>query len=185
MKTQEQRGNSAWKVPHQPGPGQWKSLGPFCPCYYTHFALVQFLSVSPTDAPSCHWLHMGLEKILFPFLDIVNTKGYNTMKRGVRHLTIFIDLYQNKRLEGQGPAKNSSYCRTAPSPIKPSLQYPLLFLPLLFAVVPDSIINSCESWFMFNLQKINNNQYRESVSLDVDICKTYQEHIRSYIGKST
>jgi hypothetical protein len=33
---------------------------------------------------------------------------------------------------------------------------------LLFRTVPDSRINSWETWFIFNLRKINNNQYRES-----------------------
>jgi hypothetical protein len=32
----------------------------------------------------------------------------------------------------------------------------------LFTIVPDSRINSWETWFIFNLQKINN-QYRESI----------------------
>jgi hypothetical protein len=36
----------------------------------------------------------------------------------------------------------------------------------LFATVPDSRINSWESWFIFNLRKINTDQYYESVSLN-------------------
>jgi hypothetical protein len=32
--------------------------------------------------------------------------------------------------------------------------------------VPDSRINSWESWFIFNLRKINTNQYYELDSLD-------------------
>jgi hypothetical protein len=35
----------------------------------------------------------------------------------------------------------------------------------LFMTVPESSINSCMSWFIFNLRKINNNQYRVLVSL--------------------
>jgi hypothetical protein len=42
---------------------------------------------------------------------------------------------------------------------------------LLFATVPDSSINSWESWFIFNLWKINTNQHYESVSLNVRNCK--------------
>jgi hypothetical protein len=36
----------------------------------------------------------------------------------------------------------------------------------LFATVPESSINSCTSWFIFN---INTNQYYESVFLDTGI----------------
>ncbi len=36
---------------------------------------------------------------------------------------------------------------------------------VLFATVPDLRINSWESWFIFNLQKINTNQYYVPVSL--------------------
>jgi hypothetical protein len=39
--------------------------------------------------------------------------------------------------------------------------------------VPDSRINSWELWFIFNLQKINTNQYYESDSLDAGITKRY------------
>jgi hypothetical protein len=39
--------------------------------------------------------------------------------------------------------------------------------------MPDSRINSWESWFIFNLQKINTNQYYESDSLDVGIATQY------------
>ncbi len=42
---------------------------------------------------------------------------------------------------------------------------------LLFATVPDSSINSWESWFIFNLGKINTNQCYESISLDMRNCK--------------
>ncbi len=41
----------------------------------------------------------------------------------------------------------------------------------LFATVSDSSINSWESWFIFNLRKINTNQYYESISLNVRNCK--------------
>ncbi len=34
----------------------------------------------------------------------------------------------------------------------------------LFAMVPESSINSCTSWFIFNLRKIKSNQYRVLVS---------------------
>jgi hypothetical protein len=46
---------------------------------------------------------------------------------------------------------------------------------LIFATVPDSSINSWESWFIFNLRKINTNQYYDSVSLDVKNHKAYYE----------
>jgi hypothetical protein len=36
----------------------------------------------------------------------------------------------------------------------------------VFATVPDSRINSWQSWFIFNLWKINTNQYYESDSLN-------------------
>ncbi len=38
-------------------------------------------------------------------------------------------------------------------------------------MVSNSSINSWESWFIFNLRKINTNQYYESVSLNVRNCK--------------
>ncbi len=44
-------------------------------------------------------------------------------------------------------------------------------LYFVFATVPDSSINSWESWFIFNLRKINTNQYYESVSLNIRNCK--------------
>ncbi len=47
---------------------------------------------------------------------------------------------------------------------------------ILFVTVPDSSINSWESWFIFNLQKINTNQYFESDSLDAGNCNTLCEH---------
>jgi hypothetical protein len=47
----------------------------------------------------------------------------------------------------------------------------------LFATVPDSSINSWESWFIFNLQKINTNQYYESDSLDVGNCSMLRGYI--------
>ncbi len=57
-----------------------------------------------------------------------------------------------------------------------SLKYPSCFIHRIckmhrFATVPDSSINSWESWFIFNLRKINTNQYYESVSLNVRNCK--------------
>jgi hypothetical protein len=45
----------------------------------------------------------------------------------------------------------------------------------VFATVPDSWINSWESWFLFNLQKINTNQYHESDSLDAGTYNTIRE----------
>ncbi len=39
--------------------------------------------------------------------------------------------------------------------------------------MPDTRINSWESWFIFNLRKINTNQYYESDSLDVGITLQY------------
>jgi hypothetical protein len=42
---------------------------------------------------------------------------------------------------------------------------------ILFAMVSDSSVNSWESWFIFNLQKMNTNQYYESVPLNVRNCK--------------
>ncbi len=48
------------------------------------------------------------------------------------------------------------------------------YLDVLFATVPDSSINSWESWFIFNLRKINSNQYYESDSLDAGICTRYK-----------
>jgi hypothetical protein len=39
--------------------------------------------------------------------------------------------------------------------------------------VPDSRINSWESWFIFNLRKINTNQYYESNSLGAGIATRY------------
>jgi hypothetical protein len=39
----------------------------------------------------------------------------------------------------------------------------------MFATVPDSRINSWESWFIFNLRKINTNQYYESDSQNAGI----------------
>ncbi len=47
----------------------------------------------------------------------------------------------------------------------------------LFAMVPDSSINSWESWFIFNLQKINTNQYYESDSLNVGNCSILREYM--------
>ncbi len=44
---------------------------------------------------------------------------------------------------------------------------------VLFATVPDSRINSWESWFIFNLRKINTIQYYESDSLDAGIATQY------------
>ncbi len=46
---------------------------------------------------------------------------------------------------------------------------------LLFATVLDSRINSWESWFILNLQKINTNQYYESVSLNAGNNSTIRE----------
>jgi hypothetical protein len=46
----------------------------------------------------------------------------------------------------------------------------------MFAMVPDSSINSLESWFIFNLQKINTNQYYKSDSLDEISCNMFLEH---------
>jgi hypothetical protein len=43
----------------------------------------------------------------------------------------------------------------------------------LFTTVPGSSINSWESWFIFNLWKINTNQWYESDSLDAGICTQY------------
>jgi hypothetical protein len=47
----------------------------------------------------------------------------------------------------------------------------------LFTTVPDSSINSWESWFIFNLRKINTNQYYKSDFLDAGNCNTLREHM--------
>jgi hypothetical protein len=44
---------------------------------------------------------------------------------------------------------------------------------VLFATVPNSRINSWESWFIFNLRKVNTNQYYESGSLGAGITTRY------------
>ncbi len=64
-------------------------------------------------------------------------------------------------------------------------QFSSIFLPLsstrstkgsvknkLFVTVPDSRINSWESWFIFNLRKINTSQYYKSDSLNARNCNT-------------
>ncbi len=50
----------------------------------------------------------------------------------------------------------------------------------LFAMVPDSSINSWESWFIINLPKINTNPYYKSDSLDagIAICYVNTQHYR-------
>jgi hypothetical protein len=52
-------------------------------------------------------------------------------------------------------------------------------------MVPDSSVNTWDSWFFFNLRKINTNQYYESVSLDMKNYKVYSENVRYYTRKST
>ncbi len=47
----------------------------------------------------------------------------------------------------------------------------------LFATVPDSRINSWESWFIFNLRKLNINQYYESDSLNAGNCNMIREYM--------
>jgi hypothetical protein len=69
-------------------------------------------------------------------------------------------------------------------------QFSSIFLPLssrrhrstkgsvknkLFATVPDSRINSWESWFIFNQRKINTNQYYKSDSLNARNCNMIRE----------
>jgi hypothetical protein len=49
----------------------------------------------------------------------------------------------------------------------------VLMLKYLFATVPDSSINSWESWFIFNLRKMNTNQYYESDFLYAGIATCY------------
>jgi hypothetical protein len=49
---------------------------------------------------------------------------------------------------------------------------------LLFPTVPDSRIISWESWFIFNLRKINTNQYYESGSLDAGNCNAIHDITR-------
>jgi hypothetical protein len=51
----------------------------------------------------------------------------------------------------------------------------LLFLEelSLFVTVPDSRLNPWVSWFIFNLQKINTNQYYESDTLNAGIVARY------------
>jgi hypothetical protein len=46
---------------------------------------------------------------------------------------------------------------------------------LVFATVPDSRINSWESWFIFKMRKIKTNQYYESVSLNAGGNSTIHE----------
>jgi hypothetical protein len=59
-----------------------------------------------------------------------------------------------------------------------SAGFVILNNPTLNISYPDSSIISWESWFIFNLRKINNNQYYESVSLDVNNCRAYYENTR-------
>jgi hypothetical protein len=47
----------------------------------------------------------------------------------------------------------------------------------LFATVPDSSINSWESWFIINLRKINTNQYYLSDSLNIGNCNIFREYM--------
>jgi hypothetical protein len=44
-------------------------------------------------------------------------------------------------------------------------------------MVPDSSINSWDSWFIFNLRKINTNQYYESNSLKTGNCSILREYM--------
>ncbi len=48
---------------------------------------------------------------------------------------------------------------------------------VVFVTVPASRINSWESWFIFNLRKINTNQCCESDSLDAGSNSTMHEYI--------
>jgi hypothetical protein len=64
---------------------------------------------------------------------------------------------------------------------------------VLFATVPDSSINSWESWFIFNLRKINTNQYPETTSQELQAyyegtrynmrasCTNYYTYLNSYL----
>jgi hypothetical protein len=54
--------------------------------------------------------------------------------------------------------------------------YSKLFRPTMMVLVPDSSINSWDSWFIFNLRKINTNQYYELDSLDAVNCSTIREY---------
>jgi hypothetical protein len=47
----------------------------------------------------------------------------------------------------------------------------------LFVTVPDSRINSWELWFIFNLRKINTNQYYELDSLNARNSNTIHEYM--------
>jgi hypothetical protein len=46
----------------------------------------------------------------------------------------------------------------------------------VIAMVPDSSLNSWESWFIFNLRKININQYYRSNSLNAGNCNILREY---------
>jgi hypothetical protein len=75
----------------------------------------------------------------------------------------------------------SVYCKISPccsiSKISVSFLGGKFFMSILFAKVPDSSINSWESWFIFNLRKINTNQSYESDSLNVGNCSILREYM--------
>jgi hypothetical protein len=80
---------------------------------------------------------------------------------------IFLFRYLKNRTKFQIAKKKFKFWKSA---ISSQLLY-------VFATVPDSRINSWESWFIFNLRKINTNQYYESDSLNAGHCNMIREYM--------